>query len=142
MLRDEAKKYIESEMHHGEDRALYHYNCAEVMVNACNDYYQLGLDKRALSMIAPFGGGMCTGSACGILTGGVASIGVMFTEDKPSKNTKMKEATKRWVREFEHEFKSTDCLPIKDINLREGEGCGGLMLKSADMLEKIINDYL
>ena len=37
-----ALKYIESENKYRlEDRALYHYNCAEVVLNACNDYYDL-----------------------------------------------------------------------------------------------------
>lgn len=142
MLRDEAEKYIQSELSHGEDRSMHHYNCAEVILNASNDYYKLGLDKKALNMIAPFGGGMCSGNACGILTGGVASIGAIFTKDKPSKNLKLKEVTKLWVEQFEKEFKASDCLDIKEINLKEDEACGRLMLDAADILEKIINSNL
>lgn len=141
MLRDIAKEYIEYELKFGEERALYHYNCAEVMLNACNDYYNLNLDKKALDMIIPFGAGIGTGKVCGILTGGVAVIGVMLSEDKPTKNLKMKEATKGWVEELERELKDTDCKAIKEINLKVNEGCSRLILKATDILEKIIGDY-
>lgn len=142
ILRDTAKEYIEYELKFGEERKLYHYNCAEVMVNTCNDYYNLGLDKKALKMMVPFGAGIGAGKTCGILTGGMAAIGVMFSEDKPTKNLKMKEARKRWLEEFEREFKDIDCISIKEINLRENEGCSRLILKGMDILEKILNDNL
>lgn len=142
MLRDVAKEYIKYELKFGEERALYHYNCAEVMVNACNDYYNLYLDKKALKMMVPFGGGIGIGKTCGILTGGVGVIGLIFSEDKPTKNLKMKEARNRWIEEFRKEFKDIDCIGIKKINLKENESCGRLILRSADILEQIINDNL
>ena len=142
MLRDEAKRYIESQMHHGLEGSLYHYNCAEVILNSSNDYYRIGLDEKAIKMIAPFGSGINTGKACGMLIGGAAAIGAIFTEDKPSKNLKMKKITQEWVKEFEKEFKHTDCIEVKEMNLKEGQGCGNLMLKSADILEAILKKYL
>lgn len=61
MLRDEARKYIDSEIQYGDKKDLYHYNCAEIILNACNDYYNLELDSKALKMIIPFGGGLNSG---------------------------------------------------------------------------------
>ncbi len=142
MLRDKAKEYIEIEKKYGDKSHLYHYNCAEVILNASNDYYKLGLDNQALKMIVPFGGGMVVQKDCGLLTGGVAVIGAMFTEDKPSENLKLKRITKRWVEEFEKEFKDTNCKTIKDVNLAENEGCNRLKLVAAEILEKIIDDNL
>ena len=139
MLRDVAKEYIEYELKFGEERSLYHYNCAEVMVNACNDYYEIGLDEKALKMIAPFGAGIGIGKTCGILIGGLSAIGLIFSEEKPSQNLKMKEMRRIWIEEFEREFKAIDCIDIKAINLREDQGCGGLILKANDLLEEIIN---
>lgn len=141
MLKDEAKKYIESELKYGDKRHLYHYNCAEVMLNACNDYYNLNLDKNTLKVMAPFGGGLCSEKTCGILTGGAAAIGIIFAEDKPSENIKMKEITKKWIEKFEKEFKNTDCKVIKEIKRDENEGCKPLIIKGAEILEEIINEY-
>lgn len=140
MLRHTAKILINSEKEYGEKRALYHYNWAEVIIHSCNEYYNLKLDKKALNMITPFGGGMYTENACGILTGGTAALGAIFTQDKPSENRKLKKVTMRWVREFQNEFQDLNCNVIKDVNLEEGEGCSSLILKACDILEEIIKD--
>ena len=56
MLRDEAIKYIESKNKYGDEKVLYHYNCAETLLGASNDYYKLGLDPKLLKLIVPFVG--------------------------------------------------------------------------------------
>gem|GEM_PF-6473466 len=101
MLRDEVKKYIEYELKHGSQRELYHYNCAQSILHGSNDYYDLQLDPKALKMIVPFGGGMYTENTCGMLTGGIAVIGILFAEEMPTQNLKMKEITRYWTEEFE-----------------------------------------
>ena len=141
MLKNNVKKYTEHELQHGSERKLYHYNCAEAILRGANDYYGLGLDNKALKMIAPFGGGMNTGNTCGILTGGLAVIGVLFTEDMPSSNDKMKEVTRHWIAAFESEFKNTNCQLIKQLNQIGNEGCANLILEGADILEKVVEKY-
>lgn len=138
MLKDEAEKYLELGAERGEE---YSYNCAEIMLNAANDYYKLGMDKRALNMVLPLGGGMYREKDCGMLTGGAAALGAIFTEEKPSKNLKVQEATGLWVEKFEEEFKSVNCRVIKKENLQENESCDGLILKAADLLEEVISKY-
>ncbi|NLZ94535.1 MAG: C_GCAxxG_C_C family protein, partial [Bacteroidales bacterium] len=138
MLKDKVREYIEYELQHPHQRELYHYNCAEAILHGANDYYSLGLTPKALKMITPFGGGMNTGSTCGILTGGIAVIGALFTEDMPSKNSKLKEVARHWITAFENQFKNTDCTLIKELNQIGNEGCANLILKGADILEEII----
>ena len=138
MLKDEARKYIESELKYGEQRKLYHYNCAETLLNACNDYYKLNLDKKIFKAIVPFGGGFCSEKACGVLAGGIAALGVMYSEDKPTDNTKVKEITQRWVKAFEEEFSDIDCKEIKPIYKDPETGCANVMLRAAELLESII----
>lgn len=141
MLRDIVKNYIEYELQYGAERELYHYNCAQAILYGANDYYNIGLDPKALKMIVPFGGGMCTESTCGMLTGGVAAIGVLFAEDMPTQNIKLKEVTHSWIERFESEFRNTNCSLIKGINLKNDEGCARLILKAADILEGVIEKY-
>lgn len=69
MLRDKAQECIDSELKYGEPYNAYHYNCAETMLNAANDYYNLNLSNQTLNMILPFGSGRVQG-VCGMLTGG------------------------------------------------------------------------
>lgn len=141
MLRDEVKKYIDYELKHGAERELYHYNCAQSILHGSNDYYDLQLDPKALKMIVPFGGGMYTENTCGMLTGGIAIIGILFAEEMPTQNLKMKEITRYWTEEFECEFKSLNCSLIKEINLQPDERCAPLILKAADILEGVIEKY-
>lgn len=141
MLRDKVKKYIEHELIHGDEREFYHYNCAESILNGSNEYYDLNIDKRALKMITPFGGGMYSESTCGMLTGGIAVIGIMFAEEMPTKHLKLKEITRYWIEEFEAALKNINCRLIKDINLKRDEGCANLILKAADILEGVVEKY-
>lgn len=141
MLKDEAKKYIDYELQYGDKRELYHYNCAEVLLNSCNDYYHLDLDPKTLKSIVPFGGGLYCEKTCGMLTGGIAVIGVMFAEDKPSLNTKMKEITQKWVQAFEEEFGHTDCKIIKETRRDEYQGCSPLIIKAAEIFQEVIEEY-
>lgn len=140
-LKEVASRYIQSENKYGEDKNLYHYNCAEVILNACNDYYKLEADPKLLKSIVPFGGGMYSEITCGALTGGVAAIGLMFAEEKPTTNDKLKSITQKWILEFETQFANLNCDKLKEDHREAETGCENLILQSADLLESIINTY-
>lgn len=140
-LREITRQYIESEKEHGTESYLYHYNCAEVLLNACSDYYNLGVDTKTLKAIAPFGGGMASERTCGILTGGIAALGLMFAEEKPTTNAKLKEITNRWVIAFDEEFGNINCKELKEVHRHPESGCKTFMLEASDLLESIIKEY-
>ena len=50
MLKDIAEKYY-----------IQGYNCAESLIRAGNEYYNLNLDENALKMTGAFGGGFHVG---------------------------------------------------------------------------------
>lgn len=56
MLKDIAEKYY-----------IQGYNCAESLIRAGNEYYNLNLDENALKMTGAFGGGFHVGDVCGAL---------------------------------------------------------------------------
>ena len=141
MLRNHVKKKIDHELQYDRQQELYHYNCAQAILYGANDYYNLNLDTKALKLIAPFGGGMCTEKTCGILTGGIAVLGVLFAEDMPTRNLKMKEVTRYWIEQFEREFQNINCNLIKAINVKNNQGCTNLILRAADLLEIIVEKY-
>lgn len=140
-LKSVAEKYIESENKYGDQKALYHYNCAEVLLNSCNDYFNLGLDYRTLKAIVPFGAGFYSERSCGALTGGLAAIGILFSEDKPTSNDKLKEITKKWVKAFEEEFGDLECKDIKAVHRHPEKGCGLVVARAAELLQAIIEEY-
>ena len=141
-LKEQAKMYIESENKYGDKKELYHYNCAETLLNASNDYYGLEVDTKFLKAIVPFGGGFYSEKTCGALTGGIAALGLLFAEEKPTNNEKLKEITKKWVEVFEKEFSSLDCKEIKPLHRDEIRGCAPVMTRSAELLEGVIKEYL
>ncbi len=141
-LKDEAIKYIESENKYGEDKNLYHYNCAETILNSSNDYYNLNINPRFLKAIVPFGGGFYAEKTCGAFTASLAVLGLKLAEDKPTTNEHLKEATKKWIEMFEKEFGSLECKEIKPLHRDETKGCGPVMARAAELLEEILKGYL
>lgn len=123
-----------------EERPMYHINCAETLLMAANEKYKLGLDDRFIKAVCPFGGGIQSEKTCGALLGAVSALGVMYTEEKPSANDKMKEITKRFVEEFEKEFGSLDCAYIKEHHRSETEGCNPVKLRAAEVFERIMKE--
>ncbi|MEL7606930.1 hypothetical protein SDC9_49117 [bioreactor metagenome] len=123
-----------------DEQPLYHKNCAEIMLMAADEQYKLGLDERFFKAVCPFGGGFQTENTCGALLGALAAIGLMYTEERPTTNDKMKEKTKQFVAEFEKEFGALDCANIKAHHRSETEGCAPVKIRTAEVFERVIND--
>ncbi|WP_313342828.1 C-GCAxxG-C-C family protein [Sedimentibacter sp.] len=123
-----------------EERPKYHINCAETLLMAANEEYELGLDDRFIKAVCPFGGGLQSEKTCGALLGTLSAIGVIFTEDRPSDNEKMKEMTKKYVEEFEKEFGALDCATIKKHHRSETEGCAPVKIRAAGVFERITEE--
>ena len=141
-LADIALEYIESENKYGIDKNLYHYNCAEVLLNACNDYYKLNVSEEMLKAVIPFGGGMCSESTCGILTGSLMALGLIFAENKPTNNDKVKSVTKEWLNIFENKFGNINCKELKENHRHPEFGCKTIILEASELLEQVISKYL
>ena len=130
----------EEMIYNDEERPYYHKNCAEILLMAANEKYKLGLNNKFYKAICPFGGGIQCGRTCGALAGAIAAIGIIYTEDKPSTNERMKSITEKFVMEFEKQFGSIDCQYIKEHHRNEITGCDPVKVKTGKILEKIINE--
>ena len=73
MLVDRVIKYYDKE---------YDLNCAECMLVAANEEYDLNISKQTLMAMASFVGIMADGSVCGAVTGSITVLGVMFTAER------------------------------------------------------------
>lgn len=123
-----------------EEQPLYHKNCAEILLMAANEKYHLGLDDRFFKAVCPYGGGLQSEKTCGALLGALAALGLMYTEERPTMNDRMKEKTKLLVEEFEKEFGSLDCTCIKALHRSETEGCAPVKIRAAQVFEKVVNE--
>lgn len=134
MLKDEIVKYVEDWPDAGDSNPVHLYNCAEALLNACNDYYDLELDVDTFKAISSFGGGFYCGKTCGLMAGGLAAIGVMYAKGKPFANDKVKEMDREWNDMFEKEFSSTDCAVIKK---ESPVPCKDIVQKAAELFEEL-----
>lgn len=135
------KRLVANEIDYPEElEQPYHRNCAEVVMLAANEKYNMNLDERFLKAVFPFGGGMQFGKSCGALCGAVACIGIMFAEDQPTQNRKVKKLTKEYVQKFESCFGFTDCVYLKANSDNSQNPCLHIKLQSADLLDQLIQE--
>lgn len=140
-MKDIVDRLNKEELQYGEEeRPLYHKNCAEILLLSANEKYDLGLDDRFTKAVCPFGGGLQSEKTCGALLGALAAVGIMYAEDKPSTNDKMKEFSKQLVEEFEKEFGNIDCSYIKEHHRSETDGCNPVKIRTAEVFERVIKE--
>ena len=128
MLKETAKKYWNVE---------YDLNCAECIMYAANEEYNLNLSEQTLKVMAGFGGGMATGDICGVITGAVGVIGIMFTEVSGHKSPRVREMTREFINRFNEKLGYIKCAELKKeyINVKR---CTLMIETSAEILEEII----
>ena len=130
MLVDTMKKYYDKK---------YDLNCAECILTAANEEYDLNLPKKAIKSMSAFGGGMAVGSVCGAITGAVAALGIMFTEDRGHASSHVKEMASELINGFNNEMKMIDCIPLKEhYYLNSEDRCIKMMEVATKQLEAII----
>lgn len=133
MLVENVIKYYDKE---------YDFNCAECMLVAANEEYDLNISKQTLMAMASFGGGMAIGSVCGAVTGAIAVLGVMFTTERGHQSPQVKIMTSKFMNEYYKRLGSLDCLPLKrDYYEQELPRCTKMMITAAEVLEEIIEEY-
>ncbi|MEA4805290.1 C-GCAxxG-C-C family protein [Acetobacterium wieringae] len=137
------KKSIESYNAFGKDKPVaeqsqYHMNCAEVLLRAANDTYELKIPEESFRMLQGFGAGFYSERTCGAFSGSLAALGALYTEERPSDQAKMTRAAKLLVEEFEKEFGSLDCDYIKKHHRDEVEACNPVKLRAGQVFDRVV----
>lgn len=130
MLEEVARKYYK-----------LGYNCAESMIRAGNEVYDLGLHDRDMIMTAAFGGGLQCGDLCGALTGAACVISARYVETKAHESDSLRPLTQKLVIAFQNEMGSRLCAKIKAIHFRKDVRCENTVGLAAAILEKVIADW-
>lgn len=130
MLKDLAAKYYENG-----------YNCAESIIRAGNEYYNLGLDEKALRMTGAFGGGLQVGDICGALSGSACVVSSKYIETKAHECTDLKPLMVKLVRAFQAKFSSRQCAQIKAKFFSKEVRCLNTVTTAADVLEQVLTEY-
>ena len=116
-------------------------NCAETIVYAANEAYQLNLSKETLRASAGFGGGMAIEETCGALTGAVLVLGIMLVQDRAHESDKMKEIVADLFRRYESRKGTWNCKALKE-EFREEDPvkCRTVVMEAAKILEELLKE--
>lgn len=129
MLIDKVNKYYAEE---------YDLNCAEVMIYAANEEYNMNLDSKTFKTMASFGGGMGIESVCGAITGSLAVIGILFTKERAHESDRVKNLCKEFFQKFQEKLGTDNCSALKAKYRNEETRCSLMIETAAEILEEIV----
>ncbi|MBR5560520.1 MAG: C-GCAxxG-C-C family protein [Clostridia bacterium] len=113
------------------------FNCAESVLLAANEVYELGLDKDACHrLVSAFGGGMGCGLLCGAIAGAMAALGQAAVAERAHVTAGFKDLCADTAAKMEEALGSVNCSVIKPALFVEGRRCAETVRRAADVLEK------
>lgn len=115
-------------------------NCAESILYAANEAYDMDLSKKCLILSAGFGGGMGIEAICGALSGSVMTIGYLFVEDR-AHASEVYDLGEDFLNRFERKMGSLDCGPLKEQYRTEDDSCYPVILSAAEVLDEFISEH-
>lgn len=131
MLKDVCAKYY----YEGN------YNCAETIIRAANEYYDLGLHDRDMIMMGGYGAGIQSGNTCGAILAGSAILSIKYIEQKAHESADIKPVTVMLMRAFREKYGSTLCKDIKPQSFRPEIRCKNTVDDACDIIERVIAEY-
>jgi len=131
MLKDLYEKYYYD----------MNYNCAETIIRAGNDYYNLGLHDRDMIAFGGFGAGIQTGNTCGAILSAVSVLSMKYIEKRAHESNDIKPITTALIREFNKTYGSVLCKDIKPQSFTPDTRCKATIETACDILEQVIADY-
>lgn len=129
MLMDKINKY---------HTKRYDFNCAEVLMYAANNEYNMKLKRETFKTMASFGGGMGVESVCGAITGALAVIGILFTKEKAHEGDRVKKLCQEFFQKFEAKLGTNNCAKLKEKYKKEDIGCRVMLETAAEILDEIV----
>jgi len=123
------------------NRDLYSLNCSEAIVYAANEYYDLGLSDNGLKMASGFGGGVFEKHLCGIVSGAVCVLGIMFKGKVLDGQNLLELTVKEFKEAFRNNYDEIECSYLLENHYSEEFGCNLMIYKSADLLKSVIDKY-
>ena len=112
------------------------FNCAESVLLAANEVYELGLDQDSCHrLVSAFGGGMGCGLLCGAIAGAMAALGQAAVTERAHVTEGFKELCADTAAKMEAALGSVNCSVIKPELFVEGRRCAETVRRAADVLE-------
>lgn len=123
------------------EKAKYYYgdlgmNCAEGILKAANDVYNLGISDTEVALFKGFGKGYGCGLTCGALS---ACTGVLSRMYPDKTKDEMHEICSGMVSAFNEKLGDTLCAPLEARNKTPESRCLKTVTACADVLEEYID---
>lgn len=125
------------EKYYGDE---YDLNCAETIIYAANEEYEMNLQKDTLKTMSAFGGGMGVEGVCGAISGALCVLSILFTKERAHEGTLVKELSQRFYKEFLEELGSENCRYLKAQFRTDEEGCSKMIFTAGKILDKIVKE--
>ena len=117
------------------------YNCAETMIRAGNEYYELGLHDRDMIAFGGFGAGIQSGNTCGAILSAVSILSMKYVEQKAHESADIRTVTTALIRKFNERYGSVLCKDIKPQSFIPEFRCKNTIETACDILEQVIAEY-
>lgn len=131
MLKDEIKKYYFDQ----------NYNCAETILRAANDYYNLGLHDNDMKMVGAYGAGIQCGNTCGAILSAAAVLSMKYIETKAHESENIRALGTNLIRKFNMQYGSVLCKDIKPHSFKPECRCQLTVESACDILEEVIAEF-
>ena len=117
------------------------YNCAETIIRAGNDYYNLGLHDKDMIMMGVFGAGIQSGNTCGAFISAASILSLKYVEAKAHESDDIRPVTQKLLRKFNEKYSSILCRDIKPQSFKPEFRCRKTIETACDILEEVLNEY-
>ncbi len=128
MLKERAYDYYENK----------DCNCAEAVIRAANDEYDLGINEQGLRSFGGFGAGMYCGSVCGAISGALGAISAREIKTCAHQTQALGPKCKAMMNGFKERFGSAFCTKVKADHGHPERRCGDVVMGAAEILEEIM----
>lgn len=117
------------------------YNCAETIIRAANEYYDLKLHDRDMIMLGAYGAGIQCGSTCGAVLSAASVLSMKYVEAKAHESEDIRPVVQKMVRKFNEKYSSLLCKDIKPQSFKPEYRCLKTVEVACDILEETIREY-
>lgn len=131
MLKDLLPKYYFEQ----------NYNCAETILRAANEYYNLGLHDKDMILVGAYGAGIQSGNTCGAVLSVAAILSLKYVEAKAHESEDIRPVVQKMMRKFNEKYGSILCKNIKPQSFKPEYRCQMTIETSCDILEETIAEY-
>lgn len=129
MLIDRCKKYYD---------IRNNLNCAECILYAANEEYNMGINPDDLKLAAGFGGGMAVEGTCGALTGAIMVLGRLFVNVKAHESDRIKLLTRELIERSYKKLSTLNCRELKAKYRDEEKRCFVIISAVSGILDDIV----